>query len=66
MISQVASLTRSPESVQIFALHELKANIGQVMAISTLSLCYANPDVFKGEIRKNLGEVLTTSWSEST
>ena len=30
--------------------------IPQVMAAHTLSLCYSNPNVFKGEIRKNLGE----------
>uniref|UniRef100_A0A6T7TMB5 Squalene synthase n=1 Tax=Hanusia phi TaxID=3032 RepID=A0A6T7TMB5_9CRYP len=30
--------------------------IPQVMAAHTLCLCYANPDVFKGEIRKELGE----------
>mmetsp|Transcript_28287 Transcript_28287/g.69988 ORF Transcript_28287/g.69988 Transcript_28287/m.69988 type:complete len:566 (+) Transcript_28287:182-1879(+) len=30
--------------------------IPQVMAAHTLSLCYANPDVFKGQIRKDLGE----------
>mmetsp|Transcript_19314 Transcript_19314/g.53631 ORF Transcript_19314/g.53631 Transcript_19314/m.53631 type:complete len:553 (-) Transcript_19314:130-1788(-) len=30
--------------------------IPQVMAAHTLSLCYANPAVFKGKIRKNLGE----------
>ena len=30
--------------------------IPQVMAAHTLSLCYANPNVFKGEIRKDLGE----------
>ena len=30
--------------------------IPQVMAAHTLSLCYANPNIFKGEIRKNLGE----------
>lgn len=30
--------------------------IPQVMAAHTLSLCYANPDVFKGAIRKDLGE----------
>ena len=40
-----------------FIYFAMKANIEQVMAINTLSLCYANPDVFKGEIRKNLGEV---------
>mmetsp|Transcript_9085 Transcript_9085/g.13289 ORF Transcript_9085/g.13289 Transcript_9085/m.13289 type:complete len:570 (+) Transcript_9085:261-1970(+) len=30
--------------------------IPQVMAAHTLSLCYANPNIFKGNIRKNLGE----------
>ena len=40
-----------------FIYFTMNAYIEQVMAINTLSLCYANPDVFKGEIRKNLGEV---------
>mmetsp|Transcript_41167 Transcript_41167/g.80486 ORF Transcript_41167/g.80486 Transcript_41167/m.80486 type:complete len:564 (+) Transcript_41167:231-1922(+) len=35
--------------------------IPQVMAAHTLSLCYANPDVFKGSIRKNLGECRNTA-----
>ncbi len=30
--------------------------IPQVMAAHTLSLCYSNPNVFKGKIRKSLGE----------
>ena len=30
--------------------------IPQVMAAHTLSLCYANPNIFKGAIRKDLGE----------
>jgi farnesyl-diphosphate farnesyltransferase len=34
--------------------------IPQVMAAHTLSLCYANPNIFKGEIRKNLGECRNT------
>jgi farnesyl-diphosphate farnesyltransferase len=34
--------------------------IPQVMAAHTLSLCYSNPNVFKGEIRKNLGECRNT------
>jgi farnesyl-diphosphate farnesyltransferase len=34
--------------------------IPQVMAAHTLSLCYANPDIFKGQIRKNLGECRNT------
>jgi farnesyl-diphosphate farnesyltransferase len=34
--------------------------IPQVMAAHTLSLCYANPNIFKGEIRKHLGECRNT------
>mmetsp|Transcript_22050 Transcript_22050/g.55262 ORF Transcript_22050/g.55262 Transcript_22050/m.55262 type:complete len:564 (-) Transcript_22050:60-1751(-) len=34
--------------------------IPQVMAAHTLALCYANPDIFKGKIRKNLGECRNT------
>ena len=34
--------------------------IPQVMAAHTLSLCYANPNIFQGEIRKNLGECRNT------
>mmetsp|Transcript_54565 Transcript_54565/g.111346 ORF Transcript_54565/g.111346 Transcript_54565/m.111346 type:complete len:565 (+) Transcript_54565:274-1968(+) len=30
--------------------------IPQVMAAHTLSLCYNNPKIFEGEVRKNLGE----------
>jgi farnesyl-diphosphate farnesyltransferase len=34
--------------------------IPQVMAAHTLSLCYANGEVFKGEVRKQLGECRNT------
>jgi hypothetical protein len=34
--------------------------IPQVMAAHTLSLCYSNPNIFKGQIRKALGECRNT------
>lgn len=59
------ALRHMPHSIEYLSCISDEQNflfcaIPQVMAAHTLSLCYANPDVFKGSIRKNLGECRNT------
>ena len=59
------ALQHLPHCIEYLSAIENEENfrfcaIPQVMAVHTLSLCYANPDVFKGEIRKQLGECRNT------